>query len=110
MLKSIDGTKIPPGGVGVWAACKQDYALYGTEIYTSFKTGKKAFFNHIFIGVECPLGALPNAHTMTSCGAEYSRKGMEEIHYMAHNRQTCHLNIKFENGYNISGSPVNFPD
>jgi hypothetical protein len=110
MLKLIDGTKIPPGGVGVWAACKQDYALYGTEIYTSFKTETPV--SYIFIGVECPLGTIPNAHTMASRNAEYSRHDMETIHYMngQSNRQTCHLNIKCENGYNLSGAPMNFPD
>lgn len=61
MISSINGTKIPPGGVAEWSACKQDFALYGTEIYTLFQNGSGQY---IFIGVECPLGALPNAHTL----------------------------------------------
>ena len=36
MLETINGIKIPPGGVAEWSACKQDYTLYGTEIYTVF--------------------------------------------------------------------------
>lgn len=64
----------------MWAACKQDYALYGTEIYTCFKTETKPVY-HIFIGVECPLGALPNAHTLTKGYNEYKRKDMESAHY-----------------------------
>ena len=36
-VSSLKSNKISPGGVLEWSACKQDYALYGTEIYTLLK-------------------------------------------------------------------------
>ncbi len=66
----------------------------------------------MFIGVECPLGALPNAHTLYVGGIPYDRKQMEESHYMdGHSsRKTCQMFKFFSSGYKITGAPVNIPD
>jgi hypothetical protein len=37
-LKPMEGTNLNPGEAAIWVACKQDYTLYGTEIYTTFRT------------------------------------------------------------------------
>ncbi len=88
-----------------WSACKQDYALYGTEIYSLFKNESDQY---IFIGVECPLGALANAHTLKYVIGNQSRQNMETFHYDGkdNSRQTCLLSLDL-GSYKISGAPVN---
>lgn len=68
----------------------------------------------MFIGVECPLGAIPNAHTLSVANEGFNRKQQETHHYLESetSRQTCQLTYYFNNGtgYNITGAPVNIPD
>ncbi len=62
--------------------------------------------------MECPLGALPNAHTLMVVLTTETGKHMETFHYMSHGhaRQTSHLIWNLSDGYSISGGPVNVPE
>ena len=103
-------TRIEPGGNWIdWKGYKKDYALYGTELYTVILTDSG---QNIFIGVECPLGAIPNSHTLRQIKAHPSQKDMETLHYdgSKNSRQTGHLILNLDDGYTMSGGPINYSD
>ena len=59
--QGVSRTTVKPGETVSWKACKGTWALFGTQIYTTFRiVGRGQFF---FIGNECPLAGAAKAFT-----------------------------------------------
>jgi len=103
--QGVSRTTVKPGETVSWKACKQSYALYGTQIYTAFSVKGESRF--IFLGNENPLAGAAKAWSRVYKDSSWG-SGLESFHNIHESK--AHANHKKSTSGELHGTVNCFSD
>jgi len=101
----VSRTTVKPGETASWKACKQSYALYGTQVYTAFRVEGESRF--IFLGNENPLAGAAKAWSRVYKDSSWG-SGLESFHNIHESK--AHANHQKSVDENLHGTVNCFSD